>query len=70
MNDSLFIAEKKSYEKSNANLFCSYSIISSLFEQFGLIIEYNKLEVFHFSETTKNFDFPPLDLELLEGPVL
>ena len=32
VNDKLFISQEKSYEKSNANLFYSYSIISSLFE--------------------------------------
>jgi len=31
IDNGIFISQKKSYEKSNANLFCSYSIISSLF---------------------------------------
>ena len=31
VDNSLLICQEKSYEKSNANLFCSYSIISSLF---------------------------------------
>jgi len=31
VNDSLFVSQKKSYEKSNTNLFYSYNIISSLF---------------------------------------
>ena len=60
----------KNYEKSNANLFCSYNIISSLFKQFRLAIEHNKLEVFYFSRTTKNFYSPSLNLGWLKGPLL
>jgi len=70
VDDSLFISQEKCYKKSNTNLFYSYSIISSLFKQFGLTIKCNKLEVFHFSKATKNFDPPPLDLEPLEEPIL
>ena len=43
-------------------LYCSYSIISSLFDQFGLKIEYNKSEVFHFSRLTTKIE--PLLLDL------
>ena len=70
VDDGLFIFQEKSYEKSNVNLFCSYSIISFLFKQFSLITEHNKSEVFHFSRATKNFDSLPLDLGLLEEPIL
>jgi len=28
VDDSLFISQEKSYEKSNTNIFCSYNIIS------------------------------------------
>ena len=55
VDDGFFISQEKSYEKSNINLFCSYSIISSLFKQFGLVIEHKKLEVFHFSRSMKNY---------------
>jgi len=50
--------------------FCNYNIILSLFNQFGLTIEYGKLEVFYFSRLTKNFNFPSLDLSFLEGSIL
>lgn len=69
MMDSSFL-KKKSYEKLNTNFFCSYNIILSLFNQFGLIIEYNKLEVFHFSRLTKNIHPPLLNLKLLESLLL
>jgi len=52
------------------NLFCNYGIISSLFRQFGLTIEHDKSEVFHFSRATKNFNSLPLDLRPLGDVVL
>jgi len=70
IDDGLFISQEKSYNKSNTNLFCSYSIISSLFKQFGLVIEHSKLEVFYFSKSTKNFDSPSLDLGPLRDLLL
>ena len=70
IDNGLFVSWGKSYKKSNTNLFCSCSIIFSFFEQFGLIIKHNKLEIFHFSRATKNHDLPHLDLKPLEGPLL
>jgi len=70
VNNSLPIFQEKSVKKSNANLFCSYSIISSLFRQFSLVIEYNKSELFHFSRFSKNFNSSPLDLRPLRGTIL
>jgi len=70
VDDSLFISQKKSYKKSNAYLFCSYNIISTPFNQFRLIIEHGKLEVFHFSRSTRNFNLPPLNLSPLGDPIL
>jgi len=68
VNDDLF--QEKNYEKSNTNLFCSYSIISSLFDQFYLVIEHDKSDVFHFSRLTKNDNPPLLDLSPIEGTIL
>jgi len=50
---------------SNLNLFCSYHVISSLLKKFGLIIEYGKMEVFHFSKLLGVFEPPLLNLMLL-----
>jgi len=58
IDNSLFVSQEKSYKKSNANLFCSYSIISSIL---GLKTKYNKLEVFYFSRLMKNYKLPLLD---------
>jgi len=56
--DGLFISQKKSFEKSNSFLFCSYNIISFLFDQFGLIVKHGKSEVFHFSRSIRDFEPP------------
>ena len=55
LDDGSFVSQKKSYEKSNVNLFYSYNIILFLFNQFSLVIKYNKLKVFHFSRLTKKY---------------
>jgi len=52
------------------NPFCSYSIISSLFRQFGLVIKHDKLEVFHLSRLSKNFNPSSLDLRPLKELIL
>jgi len=70
VNDGLFVSQEKNYEKSNTNLFCSYSIISSLFNQFGLVIEHDKSEVLHFSRLTKNDNPLLLDLSLIGDAIL
>jgi len=47
---------------------------SYLFNQFSLVIKYNKsevkTEVFHFSRLTKNTNLFPLDLRPLGSPIL
>ena len=70
INDGLFIAQEKLLTVSNSHLFCSYHIISSLFDQFGLVIEYGKTEVFHFSRSHRSFNPSLLDLMILSGPIL
>ena len=48
IDDGLFISQEKSFEKTNSHFFCSYSIISILHKQFGLVIKHGKTEVFTF----------------------
>ena len=50
VNDGFFISQEKSLEKNNSFLFYSYSIFSSLLNQFGLVIKHGKTEIFHFSD--------------------
>ena len=70
IDNRLFISQGKIFEKSNNLLFCSYNIITSLFDQFGLTIDHIKLEVFHFLRLTKNLKLSLLDLSILEGLLL
>jgi len=65
VDDGLLISQEKNYKKLNANLFYSYNIIPSLFNQFSLIIKYNKSEVFYFSRSTKSTHSFLLDLRPL-----
>jgi len=70
VDDSLFIAQNKSFDISNSHLFCSYNILSKLLDSFGLVIEHSKTEIFHFSRSQGVFNSPPLDLSPLGGPIL
>ena len=55
VNNSLLIYQEIFFEKSNANLFCNYRIISFLFEQFSLVIKHDKSKIFHFSRVIKKY---------------
>ena len=65
-----FISQKKPFKKLNTLLYCSYNIITSLFNQFSLIIKHRKLEIFYFSRLQRNFDPLSFDLSIIGGPIL
>jgi len=70
INNGLFVSQNKSFEISNSKLFCSYQIMLFLLEQFGLIIEYGKTEIFYFSRLYGVFNLSLLELTILRGPIL
>jgi len=70
VDNGLLMAQSKFLTISNSLLFCSYNITSSILGRFGLIMEYRKIEVFHFSRSHGVFDPPLLDLSVLGGPIL
>ena len=70
VDNGFFITQHKSISVSNANLLCSYNVISFFLTRFGLIIEHSKTEVFHFSRSHGIFNSPSLDLTALRGPIL
>jgi len=49
--DGLFISQNKSLAVLNTDFFCSYNVISFLFEKFKLIMKHRKIEVFYFSRS-------------------
>ena len=72
VDNELFISQEETFEKTNTLLFYSYNIVSSLFNQFGLVIKHGKSEVFHFSRSHESFNSsslnsPSLDLSIIEG---
>jgi len=56
VDDDLFVSQEKSLEKSTSHLFCSYNVISSLLDQFGLVIKHGKTKIFHFSRVHRVFN--------------
>ena len=68
VDNELLILQEKSLEKTNAFLFCSYNIILSLLNQFGLVIKYRKSKVFHFSKSHRLFNLSSLNLSPLRKP--
>jgi len=70
VDDSLLISQNKSIDVLNSQLFCSYNVLSSLLNKFGLNMEHSKTESFHFNRSHRTFNPSPLDLSPLGGPVL
>ena len=70
IDNGLFIVQYKFISVLNVNLYCSYNIISSLLTRFGLVVEYSKTEVFHFSRSHGVFNPPLLDLTALGSSML
>ena len=67
VDDGLIIAQNKSIDILNTYLFYSYSILSKLLIDFGLVIEHGKTEVFHFNRLHGIYNPPPLDLSSIGG---
>ena len=65
----LLFLKRKVMKNQMQTFFYSYSIISFLFNQFGLVIKHNKLDVFHFSKSIKNINPSLLYLSLVKGTV-
>ena len=70
VDDSLLIIQSKSFQTSNACLFCSYNIVFNLLSKFSLLVKYLKTEVFHFSRSQGVFSPFPLDLSPLGSSIL
>ena len=70
VDDGLIIAQNKSINISNFQLFCSYNVLSNLLNNFGLIVEHSKTDIFHFNRSHGVFNPPPLNISTIRGPIL
>ena len=70
IDNGLLISQENSFEKTNSFPFCSYNIVSSLLDQFGLAIKHEKTKVFYFSTSHRDFNLFPLYLSSIGGPTL
>jgi len=70
VDNSLFVSQEKSYEKSNTILYSSYNIVPFLFNKFGLVIEHNRSEIFYFSKLTKKANLSPFNLRPIKDAVI
>ena len=63
------VSQGKTYDKTLPGFFCSYSVIADLMGFFGLVMEHDKLEIFHFSRAHNNTN-PELNLLAIGTPIL
>jgi len=69
VDDSLLISQGKMYNITLPELYSSYSIVTDLMVMFGLVMEHDKSEIFHFSRAYNNLN-PELDLSAISAPTL
>ena len=70
VDDGLLISQSKSFYTSNSHFFCSYNVMTKLLEEFGLIVEYSKTEIFHFNRSHGIFNPSPLNLTHIGDTIL
>jgi len=69
VNDGLLISQGKMYNKTLLELYSSYRVVTDLMVTFGLVMEYDKSEIFYFSRA-HNDSNPELDLSATGVPTL
>jgi len=70
VDNGLFISQSDSFDISNSHLFCSYNVLTNLFEKFSLVVEHSKTEILYVNRSQGIFNPPPLDLSPLGGSIL
>jgi len=69
VENGLLVSQGRTYNKTLPELTSSYSIVSDLIASFGLVMEHDKSEIFHFSRA-HNDSNPELDLSAIGAPIL
>jgi len=69
VDDSLLISQGKTYNKTLLELYSSYRVVTDLMVIFGLVMEHDKSEIFHFSRAYNNSN-PELNLSAIGAPTL
>ena len=69
VDDGLLISQRKTYNKTLPELYSSYRVVTNLMVTFGLVMEHDKSEIFHFSRA-HNDSNPELDLSAIGAPTL
>jgi len=69
VDDGLLVSQGRTYNKTLLELTSSYSIVSDLMASFGLVMEQDKSEIFHFFRA-HNDSNPELDLSAIGAPIL
>ena len=69
VDDGLLISQGKTYNKILPELYSSYKVVTDLMVMFGLVMEHDKSEIFHFSRA-HNDSNPELDLSDMGAPTL
>jgi len=69
VDNGLLVSQGRMYDKTLPELTSSYSIVSDLMASFGLVIEHDKSEIFHFSRVYTNSN-PELDLSAIGASIL
>ena len=69
VDDGLLISQGKTYNTTLPELYSSYRVVTDLMVCFGLVMEHDKSEIFHFSRAHNNWN-PELDLSAMGAPTL
>ena len=69
VDNGLLISQEKSYSLSFSYLLCSYNIMSKILLNTGLIMEYSKTKLFHFTRAWHPSN-PSIDLSSIGGPII
>jgi len=69
VDDGLLVSQRKTYNKILLELSSSYRVVTDLMVSFGLVIEHDKSEIFHFSRVYNDSN-PELDFSAIGALIL